>query len=208
MAACANFSPSANTSIASGSADAPDMVWFTGASNIRQFACGSTRVTVLATAAPAEFERTHADGLPAIRSAALAIPVVSLDCGIAKMNRDLVETLGSDTSATIHFRLWNYVVLRRNVPGWVRMNGLLTLAGRQKMMDVYGTVVADRSGRLRLRGERLIDVRDFGIKPPTRFLGLLHVANEVIVHFDIAVRPLIDPLGILVSAGSVPGTNR
>lgn len=68
------------------------------------------------------------------------------------------------------------------------------------MMVVYGQVVRDPSGELRLRGERMIDVREYGIVPPTRFLGLVRVRKEVIVHFDVAVRPLIDPLGVLTSS--------
>jgi hypothetical protein len=124
------------------------------------------------------------------------------------MNHDLAETLGADSSSTINFRLWNYVVMRRGLPGTVRMNGLLRVAGKEQMMLVYGSVVREDNGNLRLRGERIVDVRDFGIKAPTRFFGLFHVANEVTVHFDIAVRPLIDPHGILVSAGSIEGANR
>lgn len=192
VTACASFSPTANRGLTPGAVEAPDMVWFTGASNIRHFTCGSKVVTVLATAAPEEFERAKADGLPAVSSAAMAIPVLSLDCGISKMNSDLRETLGWDRNSTINFRLWNYVVLNRSVPGAVRMNGLLTLAGREKMMVVYANVEKLDNGQLRLRGERMIDVRDFGIAPPRRFFGLFHVRNEITVHFDVAVRPLIE----------------
>ena len=207
MAACASFSPPVH-SAASGSVDAPDAVWFTGASNIRHFACGSKTVTVLTTAAPEEFERTKADGIPAVRGAALTVPVLSIDCGLARMNDDLVETLGGDRKSTINFRLWNYVVMHRGLPGTVRMNGLLRIAGKEQMMLVYGSVVREETGYLRLRGERIIDVRDFGIKPPRRFFGLLHVRNEITVHFDVGVRPLMDPAGILVTASHDSGSGQ
>jgi hypothetical protein len=199
LTACASFSPSQN-SRNSGSEPAPDIVWFTGASNIRHFVCGSRVVNVLATAAPEEFERTRTDGIPAVSGAALTVPVTSIDCGISKMNRDLNDTVGSDRNPSINFRLWNYVVLQHGVPGSVRMNGLLRLAGAERMMVVYGNVVREQNGQLRLRGERTIDVREFGIKPPKRFLGLLHVQHDITVHFDVAIRPLIDPNGILVNA--------
>jgi YceI-like domain. len=206
IAACASFVPP-DTSATVDAGAAPDVVWFTGASNIRHFVCGSKTVNVLATAAPEEFERTKADGIPAVSGAALTVPVTSIDCGINKMNRDLNETIGGDRNPTINFRLWNYVVLKRAVPGSVRMNGLLRLAGKERMMVVYGNVARDNKGQLRLRGERVIDVREFGIKPPKRFFGLFHVGHDITVHFDVAVRPLMDPNGILVKASAEPNAS-
>lgn len=173
-------------------AQTPDRVWFTGASNIRHFTCRAAAVTVRAEAAPEEIERAKSDGLPAIRGALVEIPVQSLDCGISKMNRDLSETLGGEKYPTIRFSLWNYVLLGRGTPGAARMNGLLRIAGKEKVMVVYGNVFQDAEGNLRLRGNRIIDVREYGITPPKRFFGLLHVGKEITVHFDVAVRPLID----------------
>ena len=177
---------------------AADVVWFTGASNIRHFTCSSTEVAVYTEAAPEEFERSRSDKMPAVRSAALAIPVRSLDCGIRKMNSDLQETLGAKVNPTISFRLWNYVMVGGK-SGAVRMNGLLTIAGHEKMMILYGKVIRDSSGGLRLLGDRMIDVREFGVSPPRRFFGLLQVQKGITVHFNVAVRPLIDPLGILAN---------
>ena len=148
-------------------------------------------MSVETEAAPEQIERAKADELPAIRGASLAIPVNSLDCGISKMNSDLRETLGGDKYPTINFRLWNYVLLGRGTPGAVRMNGLLGIAGQDKMMVVYGNVFRDAEGNFRLRGNRIIDVREYGVTPPKRFFGLLRVKKEITVHFDVAVRPLI-----------------
>ena len=198
LAACASAAP---PSVQPASpVTSMDVVWFTGASNIRSFSCTSNQVALSAEAALDEFDRTKADGVPAVRSAALAIPVRSLDCGIQKMNDDLFATLGGAADPTISFRLDEYVVIKPGSPGAVRMHGLLRLAGHAKQVVVYGTVVRDGNDQLRLRGERRIDVRDFGVKPPRRFFGLMRVRPEVDVHFDVAVRPLIDPLGILTSS--------
>jgi len=198
VAACASVAPP--SSLPDAPLHSTDVVWFTGSSNISHFSCSATQVALSAEAALDEFERTRTDGVPAVKHAAMAIPIRSLDCGIQKMNHDLFVTLGGTTNPTISFSLSNYVVMKGQSPGSVRMNGLLRLAGRENAMVVYGTVVRDADGQLRLRGERMIDVRDFGIKPPRRFLGLLRVRPDIEVHFDVAVRPLIDPLGILISS--------
>ncbi len=204
LAACAGNSRSATTpSPVAGT----DVVWFTGASNIRHFSCSTTDVAVFTEAAPELIDRSRSDNLPAVRSAAFAIPVRSLDCGIHQMNNDLQETLAAESNPTISFRLSNYVMIGGK-SGAVRMNGLLTIAGHEKMTLIYGKVIRDGNGGLRLLGNRVIDVRDFGVTPPRKFFGLLKVQKEITIHFNVAVRPLIDPLGILATFVAVQGDSR
>lgn len=203
LTACVNTVPPAGAPApksAANAALAPDKLWVTGTSNIRSFTCRARMVNVSAEAAPEEFDRTKSDGLTAVRSAGLQVPVRSLDCGIGLQNRHLFETLDAATNPAITFSLADYVVERSEGANNVRMQGLLRIAGTQRSLVVHGTVFRNASGQVILRGERLIDIRDFGIKPPRRFLGLLRVRNEVTVHFEVVVRPLIDPLGILVSS--------
>jgi hypothetical protein len=199
LAACINQAPPANPPAPqSGSATSADRVWLTGTSNITPFTCVATQVYVSAEAAPEDFERTKKDGLPAVRSAAIQVPVRSLDCGIGQQNRDLRETLGATAHPTISFALGGYSVIdpsekvRR-----VRMQGSLRIAGVERRIVLYGTVTRDARGEWVLGGDRAIKMSDFGIAPPRRFLGLLRVRDEVTVHFVVAVRPLIDPLGVL-----------
>jgi hypothetical protein len=175
-------------------------VWFTGSSNIRDFTCSAQRVYVSTEAAPENFIRTKEDGLPAVRNAALDIPVRSLDCGIGLQNSHLFETLNATRYPEITFALTDYSVERQGEARLVRMVGALRIAGVEKNYVLHGSVVRDRSGQWILQGERKLDVREFSVAPPRRFLGILRVRNEITVHFEIAVRPLIDPLGVLVSS--------
>jgi len=202
LAACVNQAPPANPPAPqSGSMRAADRVWFTGSSNIvRRFTCSAARVYVSAEAAPEDFERTREDGLPAVRSAALQVPVRSLDCGIRQQNTDLFKTLGAAANPTISFALSGYSVVPSENVRRVRMHGALRIAGVERRVVLYGTVFRNAAGEWILRGDRAINVRDFGIAPPRRFLGLLRVHDEVIVHFEVAVRPLIDPLGVLAAS--------
>jgi len=178
----------------------PDKIWVTGSSNIREFVCRANRVDVSVEAAPEDFARTKSDGLPAVRGAALAVPVRSLDCGIGLQNTHLFETLGATEHPSISFSLSDYVVERGESVNAVRMQGLLRIAGTERTVTLHGSVFRNAAGQLILRGEREIDVRDFGIKPPRRFFGLLRVRKDVTVHFEVVVRPLIDPLGVLLSS--------
>jgi hypothetical protein len=199
LAGCVNQIPPANPpSPQTGSASDIDRVWFTGSSNIRRFTCHAGQVYVTAEAAPEEFQRTKEDGLSAVRSAALQVPVQSLDCGIGMQNRHLFETLGATANPAILFVLGSYSVEQSGTNPRVRILGTLRIAGVERNVVLYGTVFRDGVGAWMLRGERPINVRDFGVTPPRRFLGLLRVRDEITVHFEIAVRPLIDPLGVLV----------
>jgi polyisoprenoid-binding protein YceI len=198
LSACATTTPV--TAPTPRSAASSDKIWFTGSSNIRRFTCRANQVNVSAEAAPEEFDRTNTDGLPAVRSAALQVPVKSLDCGIGLQNAHMFETLDASTYPSISFRLSDYTVERADGASNVRMQGLLRIAGTERGVVIHGSVFRNSAGELTLRGAREIDIRDFGIKPPRRFLGLLRVRNEVTVHFEVAVRPLIDPLGVLVSS--------
>ena len=176
-----------------------DRVWFTGSSNIRRFTCYAKQVNVSAEAAPEEFQRTRADGVTAVRSAAVEVPVRSLDCGIGLQNSHLFETLAATKHPDISFVLSDYVIDRANSDSQVRMKGLLRIAGTERTVVIHGNVFRNPAGQLILRGERMIDVRTFGVKPPRRFFGLLTVRDEVTVHFEVVVRPLIDPLGMLMA---------
>lgn len=202
LSAGVNSVPKANAPAPKSSAGGTvptDKVWLTGSSNILAFTCRATMVNLSVEAAPEDFERTKRDGLPAVRSAALEVPVRSLDCGIGLQNTDLFEALDAGNQPAISFSLADYVVDRSEAGSNVRMEGLLRIAGKERSMVLHGNVSRNPAGQLILRGQREIDMRSFGITPPRRFFGLLRVRNEVTVHFEVAVRPLIDPLGVLVS---------
>ena len=76
---------------------------------------------------------------------------------------------------------------------------VLRIRGREQPV-VVNALVRRENGVFRLRGERAINLRTYGIDPPTRFLGLVRVDEVVTVHFDVAVRPLVDPLGMVTSS--------
>ncbi len=203
LTACTQSAPPASAPVpesSSGAALVADKIWVTGSSNIVDFTCRATRVDVSTEAAPEDFDRAKNDGLPAVRSAAVEVPVRSLDCGIGQQNNDLFKALRATEHPAISFNLADYVVERGEPVSNVRMQGLLRIAGTERAVVIHGSVFRNAAGQFILRGERGIDVRDFGVKPPRRFFGLLRARPDVTVHFEVVVRPLIDPLGVLVGS--------
>ncbi len=121
-------------------------------------------------------------------NAALSVPVEAFDCGNGRMNRDLFGALRGDEHTHIRF------VLDRAETGietnsWmdVRVWGTLTLAGvdRPIQVDAQGHRENDR---VRLRGQRVVRMTDFGIRPPSGPLGLIRAHDAVTVRFDLTAR--------------------
>jgi hypothetical protein len=126
LAACVNSAPPASAPLPKstiGETILADKVWLTGSSNIRGFTCRGSLVNLSVEAAPEDFARTKDDGLPAVRSAALQVPVRSLDCGIGLQNAHLFETLDATNQPAISFCLADYVVDRSEPGSNVRMEG-------------------------------------------------------------------------------------
>lgn len=199
LTACAGHSPVAGPPIPE-SGVSQDRVWFTGSSNIRNFTCSAREVFVSTEAAPEEFVRTKQDGVPAIRSAAIEVPVRSLDCGMGLQNSHLFETLRASTHPSILFVLTDYVIESSGIVPRIKMNGALRIADVERNVVLHGTMLRDVNGNLMLVGEREMDVSEFGVVPPKRFFGLLRVRSNVTIHFAVAVRPLIDPISIITAS--------
>lgn len=161
-------------------------VWVTGSSNLRRFTCRATQVgggESLPDASAATAPATDSAGA----RVSLWIPVAGLDCGIGLMNRHLRHALHADRHPAIQFTLAEYELVP-GVGGWVvRMHGDLSIAGVQRRITVDGAVAEDGAGITHIRGTHEVRVTDYGVRPPRRFAGLLHVREQVTVHFDVAL---------------------
>lgn len=159
-------------------------VWFTGASNIRDFTCGTSEVYAALELAPGHdlAALLAGDSVPA--DVTLRVPVRRLDCGIPLQNRHLRHTLEGGEHPTVEFTLDGYRLASGDT---LHMLGRLAIAGVERPVELTGALVRDEGGILRLRGAREIRVTDWGVRPPTRFGGLLRVRDRVTVHFDLAV---------------------
>jgi polyisoprenoid-binding protein YceI len=171
--------------VAAAAAEPVAKLWFTGASNIRRFAChaGSVRTT-LEMPPEASLDTVLRSRLSAV-AGSLTVPVAALDCGIEHMNADLRETLKAAAAPTIEFRL---------VGAWPRRDGLtarldggLTIGGVERAVSLHVDLEQPAPDVVRMTGEHTIRPSDYGIAPPRRFAGLLRVRDEVTVHFDVTV---------------------
>jgi polyisoprenoid-binding protein YceI len=121
---------------------------------------------------------------------ALVIPVDQLASGDARLDRHLREALGAERHKEIRFRMDSYDVAGAPAPGvalTVTLHGRLTVAGRERAIDVVASGLRVRAG-VRFRGQKELAMTDFGVKPPTLMLGAIKAADRVTVKFDVTLR--------------------
>lgn len=125
-------------------------------------------------------------------SANISIPVASLQCAKPGMRGDLMRALRANDAPLIVFILTAVDEVRLTSLGdaglgWydVRARGDLVLAGVQRPIQIRAEVRQETPDRFRIRATHVVDMEEFGITPPTAFLGLIRVDARVQVDFDL-----------------------
>jgi polyisoprenoid-binding protein YceI len=151
-------------------------VWLDGTSNVRSFSCSAQSLQADVNAEPG------ADPASIVKSAALVIPVGSLDCRNGTMNEHMRKALKADKNPQIKWRMTSYTVEGTSVS----IQGFLTIAGTENPIELKGTGSAD-NGVLRFKGTKQFKMTEYGVKPPTMMFGAMKVNDPVTVGFDIAL---------------------
>jgi polyisoprenoid-binding protein YceI len=119
--------------------------------------------------------------------AVLDVPVGKIECGHGKMNDNLRKALKAAEYPSITFVVTGAQFFDAGAPGALEVlaKGNLYVAGNGQDLEfqVSGTDTGD--GALRIQGQVLIKMTDFGIRPPTAMMGLLKTKNEVTIKFDL-----------------------
>lgn len=119
----------------------------------------------------------------------VTVPVRSLDCGRARMNADMFKALKADAFPEIRYVLRSYEVEPPQADTdsfTVNSVGELTVAGVTRRVDIQVKGARD-GGEVRGTGAARILMTDFGIKPPTAFLGAIRTRNAIDVRVEIRV---------------------
>ena len=156
-------------------------LWLDGSSTVRGFKCNAVDVTanVLTDAANA----ASADVADLVAQASFKIPVAKIDCGNGTMNGHLRKALKSDVAPDIAFVLENYQVKGTTAT----INGTLEIAGKRNAVQIPATV-EEEAGGVRVRALKLIDMTEWGVKPPSLMMGTMKVKPTVSINFDVLVR--------------------
>jgi hypothetical protein len=124
--------------------------------------------------------------------AELSVPVMSLRGDSQGMDRDMYSALKARQCPSIQFRLEKVqdAQVRQDPtngrPAFLlRVTGILTVAGVQRTLATELTIQRDAGQHFLIHAQIPIKMTDFGVTPPTAFLGLIRARDSLSVIFDL-----------------------
>ena len=116
----------------------------------------------------------------------IAVPIEHLRSGNAVYDTELRRRVDSRRYPLIVGEVRNASMI--DTDGLFDVEGDVTFHGVTRLVSGTLTVHVDDDGRLVLEGERVFDVREFGIKPPRMLM--LRVHPEVTVRIKLVAEPV------------------
>ena len=161
-------------------------LWIDGKSTVRKFSCKAGAFDVAVDAAPEAVSAVLA-GQKAVRTVTVTVPAEKLECGNGTMNEHMLKALKAKDAPTIEFRLAAYDVAKGGAGVEGTLRGALTLGGVTKTIAIPAQAAAE-AGRLHVTGAYTLDMREYGLKPPSLMMGTMKVDPAVAVSFDLYLK--------------------
>jgi hypothetical protein len=120
----------------------------------------------------------------ALQGFELQIPVNTFTSDKDGLTKQMFKAMKADKHPVIMFKLVGYTVEPAAAGVTVKPTGMLTVAGVEKPIDLV-LDVKEQAGALHVRGTRELLMTDFGIKPPTMFMGMLKTDDKVTIKFEL-----------------------
>jgi polyisoprenoid-binding protein YceI len=161
-------------------------LWIDGKSTVRKFSCKAGAFDVAVDAAPDAVASVLA-GQKAVRTVTVTVPAAKMECGNGTMNEHMLKALKVKDAPTIEFKLAAYDVAKGDAGVQGTLHGTLTLGGVTKEIAVPAQAGAE-TGRLHVTGTYTLDMREYGLKPPSLMMGTMKVDPAVAVSFDLYLK--------------------
>ena len=122
----------------------------------------------------------------------LDYPVDRFECAIAPMTNELHETLNAERHPELFLEIQD-ITVGENAGDIANLkvgaHVTLTLAGVRKDLIVEDGYIENEGADVMIfGGSQELLLSDFGLKPPTKMLGLVKVRDDLKVSFRIAMR--------------------
>ena len=163
-------------------------LWVSGTSTARSFKCQAGVLDAQVTTGGPDAVSAVIAGEKAVRTAALNVPAKALDCRNGTMNEHMLKALKATQHPTIAFKIASYDVIGAEAGLQGRATGELTLGGVSKTITVAADLAEDVDGTLRIVGTHELNMREYGLKPPTLMMGTMRVHEKVTVGFDLRLK--------------------
>ena len=162
-------------------------LWIDGRSNVRKFSCKAPEFTVDVDATHGAIASVLA-GKKAVQTVTVRVPAAKMECGNGTMNEHMLKALKVNDAPTIEFTLASYDVAKNGAGVDGTLTGTLSLGGTQRSVSITARGLDAGDGKLHVTGAVELDMREYGLKPPTLMLGTMKVAPAVTVNFDLVLQ--------------------
>ncbi|MEQ8809116.1 MAG: hypothetical protein RIE59_08635 [Imperialibacter sp.] len=159
-----------------------------GASNVNQFTCGMSSYQYADTLELSERTASYIKFSPN----KLSLPVVDFDCAHKMITSDFQETLQSDIYPEIGVSFLSLKAISSTMPGVTSYDAvmLIELSGRKREVSIHFDFWEKSYSLYNLVGSKTLRFTDFEMVPPSKMMGLVKVADELTIDFNLVIRPL------------------
>jgi len=117
--------------------------------------------------------------------------IIKIDCKAIKsshgslMDGKTYDALKADKFPTIIYKLTTPLINIKPSASGITVNtvGQITIAGVTKPISMQVRIIGSSSGQLVFEGTKMIKMSDFGVSPPTAFMGAMKVGDTVTLTF-------------------------
>lgn len=160
-----------------------------GTSTVKSFECRAKTMTANVESLTADAVTSVLAGEKGVGGVEFTVRTSELDCGNGTMNGHMLKALKASEFASITFALASYELTRDGDTTRARLVGKLSLSGAQKDITLDAVTAPGPDASLRVTGTYALNMKDYGIKPPTLMFGTLRVGEKVNVKFDLLLKP-------------------
>lgn len=162
-------------------------LWIDGTSTIRSFSCKAAEVNAVVEANGPNAIPQLLTGDKGVKAVRVTIPSERLDCGNGTMNEHMRKALKTADNKTIEFRLTDYDVTREAEGIAGTIHGTLDLGGVSKSISMKAEGKSE-GGMLHVTGTYDLNMKEYGLKPPTLMFGRIKVGETVKVKYDLLLK--------------------
>ena len=162
-------------------------LWINGTSTVRAFQCKAGAIEATIESPSANAVAALVAGEKAVSKATVTVPAEQLECGNGTMNEHMKKALKVKDNPTIEFTVESYTLAKGADGTQAQLNGTLTLGGVTKPITV-SALGKGEGDALRVTGAVVVNMKDYGLKPPSLMMGTMKVDELVTVRFDLVLR--------------------
>lgn len=110
------------------------------------------------------------------------------------MDNKTYDALKSDKFPVITYKLLAPLTIKQSAAGVsVASKGQISIAGVTKPLDMQVKVTAKENGILLFEGSKTLKMTDFGVSPPTAFMGAMKVGEDIVISFKTSMQKKNSP---------------